>query len=64
MVPPVTLPEVSVEMTPVTALKIVVKRLVEVAFVNIGLLVKVYVTRPEEVVATVKFEFVEDARKL
>jgi hypothetical protein len=35
--------------------KSVVKRLVEVAEVNIGVSVNAYVTRPVEVVATVRF---------
>ena len=52
-VPPVILLPVREEIAPVTAERILVKKLVEVALVKTGVSVKEYVTRPLDVVAIV-----------
>jgi hypothetical protein len=67
--PPVTVPEVSVVKKAVTPLSKVAKRLDDVALVvvsevKVGVSVSVYVTRPDEVVATVKLLLVEEAKKV
>jgi hypothetical protein len=49
---------------PVTVFNRLVKKLVDVAEVNVGVSVNEYVTSPFEVVATVKLLFVDDARNV